>query len=161
MVKNCVFCQIVAGQVPAHIIWEDTEHLAFLSIFPNTKGFTVVAAKTHHGSYAFEQDDQVLSKLILATKRVAKLLDSYFKDVARCGMFFEGWGVDHLHTKLFPMHGTGDVKHWQMIESKKIRTYFEIYPGYLSSNDSHRADDKELAELAKKLREHAKANKIA
>jgi len=161
MDKDCIFCQIVAGKVSAHTIWENEDHIAFLSIFPNTKGFTVVATKAHHDSYAFAADDQVLSKLIVATKKVAQLLDSYFEDVARCGMFFEGWGVDHLHTKLFPMHGTGDVKHWQMIESKKIRTYFETYPGYLSSNDSHRADDTQLAALAKNLREHAKRHKIA
>ena len=39
---GCVFCRIVAGQEPAHRIWEDTDHLAFLSIFPNTEGFSVV-----------------------------------------------------------------------------------------------------------------------
>ena len=148
---NCIFCQIAAGQAPAHKIWEDDEHVAFLSIFPNTKGFTVVTSKQHHGSYAFAQSDEVLSKLILATKKVAQILDNYFDDVSRCGMFFEGFGVDHLHSKLFPMHGTGQMSDWQMIESKSD-TYFEKYPGYLSSNDSHRADDEKLAELAENIR---------
>ena len=161
MVKDCVFCQIAAGQLPAHTLWEDDEHLAFLSIFPNTKGFSVVATKKHYDSYAFTADDQVLSRLIIATKKVAQLLDSYFEDVVRCGMFFEGWGVNHLHTKLFPMHGTGNLKHWQMIEDKRIDTYFEKYPGYMSSNDSHRADDQELAKLARSLREHAKKLKLS
>lgn len=158
---DCVFCQIVAGTAPAHVIWEDAEHIAFLSIFPNTKGFTIVAAKDHHGSYAFEQDDQVLAKLIIATKRVAQLLDSYFDDVARCGMFFEGFGVDHLHSKLFPMHGTGEVKgDWKMIESETMNRYFEKYPGYLISNSSHRADDAELAKLATDIRAHGQKKKI-
>jgi len=150
---NCIFCQIVAGQTPAHTIWEDDEHLAFLSIFPNTEGFAVVATKEHHGSYAFAQSDEVLSKLIIATKKVANILDNYFADVGRTGMFFEGFGVDHLHSKLFPMHGTGEMKEWAMIEDKKIDTYFEKYPGYLSSNDSHRADDEKLAELASNIRQ--------
>lgn len=158
---NCVFCKIAAGQMPVHKIWEDDEHIAFLSIFPNTEGFTVVATKNHYDSYAFGQSDEVLSKLIIATKKVAKILDSYFDDVSRCGMFFEGFGVDHLHSKLFPMHGTGDLKNWAMIEDKHIDTYFEQYPGYLSSNDSHRADDEQLEKLATNIRQHAANQKIA
>jgi diadenosine tetraphosphate (Ap4A) HIT family hydrolase len=159
--ENCVFCQIVAGKAPAHIVWEDAEHVAFLSIYPNTEGFTIVATKEHHGSYAFAQPDEVLAKLLIATKRTAQLLDSYFEDVARCGMFFEGFGVDHFHSKLFPMHGTGNLKDWRMIESETMDRYFEKYPGYLSSNSSHRADDKKLADLANKIREHAQKLKNA
>lgn len=85
---GCIFCDMVAGRAPCHRIWEDEEHLAFLSIYPNTEGFSVVIPKAHHGSYAFEQDDAVLAKLVLATKRVARLLDAAFDDVGRTGMFF-------------------------------------------------------------------------
>lgn len=158
MVDDCIFCQIVAKKMPCHKIWEDAKHLAFLSIFPNTKGFSVVIPKKHYGSYAFAQNDQVLQELIVATKKVANLLDSYFTDVSRCGMFFEGFGVDHLHSKLYPMHGTGDLANWAPIESKTIRTYFDQYPGYLSSNDSVRANDQELAKLANDIKKnHQKA----
>jgi diadenosine tetraphosphate (Ap4A) HIT family hydrolase len=149
---DCIFCLIAQGKAPAHLIWEDEKHMAFLSIFPNTEGFTVVIPKDHYDSYAFEQNDEVLSELVLATKRVAQILDSYFEDVGRTGMFFEGFGVDHLHSKLFPMHGTGDMDKWQPIESKERKTYFEQYPGYLASNDSDRADDTKLAALAEKIR---------
>jgi diadenosine tetraphosphate (Ap4A) HIT family hydrolase len=152
MENSCIFCQIVKKEIPSHIIWEDEKHLAFLSIFPNTEGFSVVIPKEHHGSYAFDQNDEVLKELIVATKKVAKLLDSHFDDVSRCGMFFEGFGVDHLHSKLFPMHGTGDLKNWAPIESKKVNTYFDQYPGYLSSNDSNRADDEKLAKLAEDIK---------
>jgi hypothetical protein len=40
--ETCIFCQIVTGQAPCHPIWEDDGHLAFLSIFPNTPGFSVL-----------------------------------------------------------------------------------------------------------------------
>jgi histidine triad (HIT) family protein len=152
---DCIFCKIVAGELPSHTIWEDAGHLAFLSIFPNTEGFTVVIPKKHHGSYAFEQSDEVLAELILATKKVARLLDSYYDDVERCGMFFEGYGVDHLHSKLFPMHGTAGSAEWEEKESEQVKTYFERYPGYLISNNSERADDAKLAALAKKIRSHS------
>jgi len=153
MKNNCIFCLIAKGEIPSHQIWSDEKHLAFLSIFPNTEGFTVVAPKEHYGSYAFEQNDNVLKDLIIATKKTAKILDNYFEDVSRTGMFFEGFGVDHLHAKLFPMHGTGNLSEWKPIKSKKNTTYFEQYPGFLSSNDSSPADNEKLAKLAEAIRQ--------
>jgi len=150
---DCLFCAIVRGEIPAHVIWSSDKHMAFLSIFPNTKGFSVVIPKDHYSSYAFAQSDQVLGELMIATKKVARILDHHFKDVARCGMFFEGFAVDHLHTKLFPMHGTGDLKTWRENENPDYKQFFKTYPGYLSSNDSLRADDKDLAELAHQIRQ--------
>ena len=148
---DCVFCDIVAGKAPCHKVWEDESHLAFLSIFPNTRGFTVVIPKQHYSSYAFELPDEVLSKLIVATKRVARLLDSKLEGVGRTGMFFEGYGVDHVHSKLSPMHGTADLSEWRPILGD-VDKYFDQYEGYLSSHDWHRADDAQLAELARFLR---------
>lgn len=150
---DCIFCQIAQGESPAHRIWEDEHHLAFLSIFPNTEGTTVVVPKAHYGSYIFDQEDEVICQLMLATKKTAAILDNYFQDVSRTGVIFEGFGVDHLHAKLYPMHGTGRLNEWEQIESEQVKTYYEKYPGYLISNDSHRADDEKLAALAKKLRD--------
>lgn len=149
---NCIFCHIASGQSPCFEVWSDENHMAFLSIFPNTEGFTVVIPKKHYGSYAFAQADEVLQDLIVATKKVAQILDNYFQDVARCGMFFEGYGVDHLHSKLFPMHGTGSTTDFAQIESQTFNQYFDKYPGYLCSNNSDRADDKALLDLAQKIR---------
>jgi diadenosine tetraphosphate (Ap4A) HIT family hydrolase len=149
--SDCLFCNIVSGESPSHKIWEDDKHVAFLSIFPNTEGTTVVIPKEHHPSYAFDLPDNVLSELMLATKKVAKLLDSKLADVGRTAMVFEGYGVDHVHVKLFPMHGTADIKEWKKIESN-IDKYFRQYEGYISSHDYERADDIKLAELAKTIK---------
>ncbi|PIY80210.1 MAG: diadenosine tetraphosphate hydrolase [Candidatus Pacebacteria bacterium CG_4_10_14_0_8_um_filter_42_14] len=150
--SDCIFCKIVSGDAPAHVIWSSDSHMAFLSIFPNTDGFTVVIPKEHHGSYAFEQSDEVLSELVIVTKTVAKIIDNYYKDVSRTGMFFEGFGVDHLHSKLFPMHGTGDLEQWKNIESSSNSQFFPTYPGFLPSNDSNRANDDDLSKLASNIR---------
>lgn len=149
--EECIFCKIVRGEAPCYKIWEDEKHLAFLSIFPNTEGFTVVIPKEHYPSYAFNADDTVLSELVLASKKVGKLLDAKLEDVGRCGFIFEGFGVDHLHGKLFPMHGT-NIPEWKPIKSNQ-RVYFEKYDGYISSHDFERADDEKLAALAKKIRD--------
>ncbi len=150
--NDCIFCKIVKKEMPCHMIWEDEKHLAFLTIFPNTQGFSVVIPKMHYSSYAFELPDLVLTELILAAKKVGKLLDSKLHDVGRTGLIFEGFGVDHVHAKLFPMHGTKDMEKWKPIASHK-GIYFNQYEGYISSHDYERADDNTLAELAKKIRE--------
>lgn len=148
--ENCIFCKIAAGEAPCHKIWEDDTHMAFLSLHPNTEGFSVVIPKDHKPSYAFDNSDEDLSGLVLAAKKVGKLIDLAFDDVGRTGMILEGFGVDHLHAKLFPMHGTKADK-WEPIHSN-IDTYFEKYQGYISSHDSLLADNDKLAEIAKKIR---------
>ena len=151
MSENCIFCRIVNSNAPAHKIWEDSDHLAFLSPFPNTLGFTVVIPKKHYSSYAFGASDSVLSELMIAVKKVATLLDRSLDDVGRTGMIFEGFGIDHLHAKLFPMHGTKNIGAWKPIKSN-VDKYFDKYEGYISSHDYKRADDTALAKLAEKIR---------
>ena len=151
---DCIFCSIVRKTSPAHILWEDEHHMAFLSIFPNTLGFSVVIPKQHYGSYAFAQSDEVLAGLAIAAKKTALQIDRSFPDVARTGMIMEGYGVDHLHAKLFPMHGTGQDSAFKPLSSR-VDKFFEAYEGYISSHDSDRADDAELAELAAQIRSFA------
>lgn len=148
---ECIFCKIVKGEAPSHKIWEDSKHLAFLSIFPNTEGFSVVITKEHNPSYAFDNADNVLSGLVLAAKKVGKLIDEKLPDVGRTGMILEGFGIDHLHAKLFPMQGTENMKEWKAIKSN-VDKYFEKYEGYISSHDWKRADDNKLADLARRIK---------
>lgn len=149
--QDCIFCKIVSEEAPSHKIWEDEKHLAFLSIFPNTEGFSVVITKQHYPSSPFDLPDDVLAGLTLAAKKVAKLLDAKLEDVGRTGLIYEGFGVDHVHAKLFPMHGT-KMDEWKQLKSN-VDKYFEKYEGYISSHDYKRADDAELKNLAKKIRE--------
>lgn len=136
--------------MPSHKIWEDEKHLAFLSIFPNTEGFSVVITKEHYPSYVFELPEEVMQGLVSAAKKVAKLLDEKFEDVGRTGLMFEGFGVNHIHAKLFPMHGTKGEE-WKQ-HASNIGTYFETYQGYMSSHNGARVSDERLSELAKKIR---------
>jgi len=147
--SGCIFCQIVKGMAPCHKVWEDDHHLAFLSIFPNTEGVTVVIPKKHYPSYAFDLPDKVLARLIIAAKTVANKIDNAFDDVGRTGLVFEGFKVDHVHAKLFPMHATKMAK-WKRVDSH-VDKYFEEYEGYISSHDGKRADDKALARIAEKI----------
>lgn len=147
---GCIFCSIVSGEAPSHTVWEDQDHVAFLSIFPNTEGVTVVIPKKHHGSYVAELDDAISNALLSAAKKVAKKIDAAYEDVDRCGFVFEGFGVDHLHIKLFPLHGTRSNE-WKR-HSSNVDKYFEYYEGHISSHDYKREDDTKLTAIAEKIR---------
>lgn len=151
---DCIFCKIVEGKMPCHNVWESDTHIAFLTIFPNTEGFTVVVAKDHLDSDALAQNSKVLTDLVLAAQQVSYKLKSAFPDVGRVGLFFEGFGINHLHTKLFPMHGTKPMDGWKRIASSDDihKKFFIQYEGYMSSHDGQRADDAKLTKLAEKIR---------
>ena len=103
------------------------------------------------GSYVSALSTEDFTSLMLAAREVGLLLDRAFDDVARTGLIAEGFGVDHAHVKLFPMHGTAPMNEWRPIHSD-VATTFERYQGYISSHDGPRVDDEELACLADKIR---------
>ena len=148
--QGCIFCQIIAGKAPCHKVWEGVDYMAFLSVFPNTDGFTVVIPKRHLSSYIFDHDPEEISGLMAAAKQVSKLLVYKFPTVARTALVFEGYGVNHLHGKLIPLHGTKGGP-WKKFAST-IKTKFDQYPGYISSHDAARESDEKLAEIASFLR---------
>lgn len=146
----CIFCEIVAGKLPSHKIWEDENYLAFLGIFPNTKGMTIVIPKKHVLSYIFDAPENIATGILQAAREVAKILDIKLPTNMRTALVFEGFGVDHLHAKLYPMHGKKGE--WEKME-QTIDKFFDKYEGYVSTHEYKRADDKELAALAEQLRD--------
>jgi len=103
--SNCLFCKIVAGNIPSYPIWQDKNFIAILDIFPSTIGQTLVISKQHYSSDFSKLPDSVLKDLSLASKKVARILTSSFSDVSRTCLVFEGFDIDHIHAKLYPMHG--------------------------------------------------------
>jgi len=150
----CPFCEIVAGRAKTPgVFWEDENHLAFLSIDPNTEGFSCVIPKAHAPSDILKMEDGALSALMIAAKKVAAVIETTFEDVGRVGFVGEGTGLDHAHIKLVPMHGTEHLKRgeWRQIPSGK-ELWFEKYEGWIASASGPRADDARLASLAERLR---------
>ena len=152
--NKCPFCEIAAGRLPIASFWGDTEFMAFLSIDPNTEGLSCVIPKEHYGSDVLKMPDDILQRLILASKKVARILENYYSDVGRVGLIMEGTGIDHAHIKLVPMHGTENLKRgeWKQFLSGQEH-WFDKYEGWTSSASGPRADFEKLNELAKKLKE--------
>ena len=144
MDESCLFCRIVSSEVPARIVDENDGYMAFLTIYPNTPGCTVVIPRQHVGSYFADSPPEIVRGLVEFAGSVAKLLDATFADVGRTAMVFEGYGVDHLHAKLFPMHGTPKAgEPWRAIKSD-VNSWSETYRGYISSHDCGRCSAEEL-----------------
>ncbi len=151
MSEPTIFDKIVSGEIPSYKVWEDDKHLAFLTPFPNTPGFTVVIPKTNPGDNYIDTDEQVYADLMLATRKVAAILRKAF-GAYRVGLVIEGEGVPHLHAKLIPMHGVGKVS-----ESRPPdHTFFNEYPGYLTTAEGPRMNDEELKAIQQKIQEAAK-----
>ena len=150
---TCVFCDIVAKDDPKALFWQDEKHIAFLSIDPNTPGFSLVVPKTHCVSDIMKMPDNDLKEFIVAAKKVAQILEDFYSDVGRVGLVMEGTGIDHAHIKLVPMHGTEHMKNgeWKQYLSD-VEHWFEAYEGWLSSAGGPMVDRDALVELTQKIR---------
>ncbi len=146
--NNCIFCKIVNKEIPSVKIWEDEKHLAILDKFPNTEGMTLVITKEHFDSDVFELSDEKIKELMIATKKVVKLLKEKLK-VKRVAMVCEGMGINHLHIKLYPMHGLKN-KFQEMSGGKEM--YFEKYPGYVTTEIGPEKSIEELNKIAERIK---------
>ncbi len=150
--QNCVFCKIAKGKIPATKVWEDEKHLAILDISPNTEGMTLVMTKKHFDSDATDMPEKDYYELMMAVKKVAKLLERGL-NVKRVAIVMEGMGVNHVHVKLYPLHGIGE-KFKETWAKEKI--YFGRYEGYISTQLGPQKSKEELERVAEKIRKEIK-----
>ena len=86
---DCLFCQIIAGQVPAYKIYEDDNVLAILDINPVNPGHTLIMPKKHSVNM-LDADEAVLQAMILVTQKVAQaILAAYEYDAFNLELKFD------------------------------------------------------------------------
>ncbi|MEM0373967.1 MAG: HIT family protein [Sulfolobaceae archaeon] len=68
--NECVFCRIVRGELKSFVVYEDEDTLAFLDIYPISKGHTLVIPKSHFENI-FDIDYDVLKKVITTVRKVS------------------------------------------------------------------------------------------
>ena len=100
---DCIFCKIVANQSPSYKVYEDETHLAFLDIFPETSGQTVVIPKKHYTSSLTEVDQDILKTTVVKAQEVAKKLKQAYR-IDWVAMTLHGVEVHHFHVVLRPIH---------------------------------------------------------
>lgn len=109
--KDCIFCKIVSGTIPAYKIYEDKSALAFLDISPIAAGHAVVIPRVHaHTVFELtKQQNEALTNAVIKTMQ-------RIQEVLQPDGFNTGWNhntaagqvVPHLHIHILPRyHGDG------------------------------------------------------
>jgi histidine triad (HIT) family protein len=104
---STVFSKIVNGEIPAHVVAETTEFLAFLDVNPLVMGHVLVIPKKEI-DYIFDMDEESYFGLTLFAKIVAKGLKDAFP-CKKVGIAVIGLEVPHVHIHLIPMNQVNDM----------------------------------------------------
>ncbi|WP_231186144.1 HIT family protein [Haladaptatus sp. DYF46] len=105
MPNDCIFCQIVAGEIPSKTVYEDESVLAFLDVNPLAPGHTLVISKDHHetlGDVPKDTANDLFSVLHDLTPAVEAAVDADASNVAFNNGEAAGQEVPHVHGHIIP-----------------------------------------------------------
>ncbi len=113
---SCIFCKIIAKEIPAHIVYEDSDFLAFLDIRPQSPGHTLVIPKKHY-RWVWDVPNlpdyfNIVSKIALAQRKAFKNDHVLSKII--------GEEVHHAHVWVFPSNNTDGNKNDFEINKEKL-----------------------------------------
>jgi histidine triad (HIT) family protein len=104
---DCIFCKIVAGQIPSTRVFEDEHTVAFLDIGHVNPGHVLVAVKKHAANL-YELDEAQAAAVARATVKISKAIKAAFKpeglSVYQANGKAAGQTVFHYHVHLLPRH---------------------------------------------------------
>ena len=117
-VADCIFCRIVAGEIPSFKLLEDDQVLSFMDINPANEGHCLVVPKAHAPNL-FEADDESIAAVATAARRVA---DAVRRTVNPPGISLTqangpaaGQSVFHLHFHVIPRHADDELLfNWEL-----------------------------------------------
>jgi histidine triad (HIT) family protein len=105
--SDCVFCKIVARQIPATVVHEDAETLAFMDIGQVNPGHVLVACKAHVEN-VYGLSDAQAAAVFRAVAKVAKAVRAAFEppglSIYQANGKPAGQTVFHLHLHVLPRH---------------------------------------------------------
>ncbi len=119
--ENCIFCKIVAGEIPAHKVYEDESFLAFLDINPKSPGHTQVIPKEHH---RWVWDVKNAGAYFEVVKKIAKAQEQAF-DTDWILSKIVGDEIQHAHIWVYPNSGVLGEKMDFPNNAAKIRQYLD------------------------------------
>ena len=113
---DCLFCRIIAGEIPCAKIYEDEDIMAFLDIMPVNPGHALVVPKEHCENLADAPED-VLQKIIVAARKIGRaILETEEYDGFNLGVNSgksAGQLVPHLHFHIMPRKAGDGRELWQ------------------------------------------------
>lgn len=112
---DCIFCKIVAGEVPCYKVYEDDNFLAFLDMYPVNNGHTLVIPKEHYDNI-FELPENIASKYFVVVKKISEIVKKIMNaDGINIGMNnlpAAGQVVFHSHIHVIPRFKNDGLNHW-------------------------------------------------
>lgn len=127
MSTNCIFCKIIAGEIPSTRVYEDAHVLAFMDIGPVIKGHTLVIPKQHVDPITAVPPD-VLNRVMAVVQKIAKAQMNGLRadgvNILQANGAAAGQVVPHLHFHVVPRFKT-DGHHWNWA-AKKYETIDEM-----------------------------------
>lgn len=121
MPDNCVFCKIVAGEIPAYKVYEDADFMAFLDIQPLNKGHLQVIPKTH---YRWTWDVPNFGGYWEAARKVAKgAMEALGAPMVE--FLTHGAEVEHAHIWVVPIYADEafiDVSKRKVFKSEEMQS---------------------------------------
>lgn len=102
-----IFTKIINREIPAHIVAENDQYIAFLDVFPLRKGHTLIVPKMEV-DYIFDLDEEPYNGLMSFAKEVSHKIKSVFP-CEKIGMSVIGLEVPHVHIHLIPMNNVSDM----------------------------------------------------
>lgn len=108
---DCLFCKIIQGEIPGHVIYEDGAVTAILDIKPLARGHVLVLPR-RHAANIIEAEDGDLGPIFQSVKKITELLtEKLTPDGFTIGINHgrvSGQTVEHLHIHVIPRwHGDG------------------------------------------------------
>ncbi len=101
-----IFAKVLRGEAPAAKVFEDGEVLAFMDLFPQSRGHTLVISKTSSARNLLDVAPQDLCVLMAGVQRVAKAVNAALKPdgiiVTQLNGAAAGQTVFHLHVHIIP-----------------------------------------------------------
>src|SRR5580698_10024018 len=102
-----IFSKIVAGDIPAYVVAETIDYLAFLDIMPLAEGHVLVIPKKEV-DYLFDMEDDLYTGLQIFAKIIAGAIKKAIP-CKRVGVAVIGLEVPHAHIHLIPLNHVGDL----------------------------------------------------
>lgn len=119
--KDCIFCKVIAKEVPGYFILEEESYVAFLDIFGSTDGHVMVVPRKH-GLSILNYSKEELGEFMAGAQSVVKKLEKNLNtDSITIGINHkEEKGVPHLHIHLIPRFKDDGGKVLQSLASKGL-----------------------------------------
>lgn len=111
MVSDCIFCKIVAGEIPASKVYEDDHFLAFLDISQVTPGHTLVIPKKHARNLLEMTPDETAALFNIVsrvTKKVESATQPQGMNIISNMEEIAGQSVFHTHVHILPRYSQDD-----------------------------------------------------